>query len=163
MNVQPLDAGHIAKHTAQDFATLASEQGATLRYRCADNLTVSADPDRLRQALAALIDNALRHSHVDVTIEVEAFADGDEVVLAVSDNGPGIGNAAAVELFQRFRRGRSRSEGSGLGLPVVRALAEAHGGRATIENRTEGGARASVRLPRATYARPALQPQLGVT
>jgi signal transduction histidine kinase len=148
MNLQRIDAGVIAKQTASDFSTLACEAGATVVCHKEPNLPVIADADRLRQALAALIDNALRHTREGVIVVVGARLDAGDVLISVSDDGPGIDPGIATELFQRFRRGHSRSEGSGLGLTVVRALAEAFGGTVRIEA-TAGGARICMRLPRA--------------
>jgi signal transduction histidine kinase len=151
MNLQRIDAGVLAKQTACDFSTLACESGATVVCHKEPDLPVIADADRLRQALAALIDNALRHTREGVIVVVGAKSDGDDVVISVSDDGPGIDPDIAAELFQRFRRGRTRSEGSGLGLTVVRALAEAFGGTVRIEAPTSG-ARICLRLPLATSA-----------
>lgn len=151
MNLHRLDAGAVAKATACDFSILAGEAGASVVCQCESDLMVVADADRLRQVLAALIDNALRHTRAGVTVRVEAKADAGSVLLAVSDDGPGIDPALAAELFQRFRRCRTRSEGSGLGLAVVRALTEAFGGTVRIENAAVG-ARICLRLPRAPTA-----------
>jgi signal transduction histidine kinase len=108
------------------------------------------DPDRLRQILAALVDNALRHTSPGVTVMLDARAGDGWSEVSVSDNGPGWPPEAgdgAVELFGRFARGETRGDGSGLGLSVVRALAEAHGGSARLEVCDGGGARAVVRFP----------------
>jgi signal transduction histidine kinase len=101
----------------------------------------------VRQALAALIDNALRHAGAGVCVRIEARATGDSITITVTDNGPGIDSTLASELFGRFRRGHTRSDGSGLGLTVVRALAEAHGGTASLGNAEQGGTQATLRLP----------------
>ena len=153
LNLQRIDVGRLARNVANDFSTLACESGATVTASCDESLFVSADPDRVRQVLGALIDNALRHTREGVVIQVEARAEAGSVALIVSDDGPGIDPATASELFSRFRRGAARGDGSGLGLTVVRALAEAHGGTASLANRGGGangtscGLRAIVRLP----------------
>lgn len=162
INLQRIDAGTIARNTACDFSTLACEAGATVLCHCESNLMVLADADRLRQALAALIDNALRHTREGVIVRVEARAEAGNVVLSVSDDGPGIDPAMAAELFQRFRRGRTRSEGSGLGLAVVRALTEAFGGTVRIE-KAAIGARICLTLPRAPSAAAAQEKSTGGT
>jgi signal transduction histidine kinase len=147
MSMRRLDAGQLVRQTACEFSTLASEYGATMQCRADLGLEVMADAGRLRQALAALIDNALRHTRKGVALLVEGYRDGSQVVLAVSDDGPGIDPAMAQQLFQRFRRGHTRSEGSGLGLAVVRALAIAHRGSVVIERSSGGGARVCIALP----------------
>jgi signal transduction histidine kinase len=103
--------------------------------------------------LVNLVDNAVRYAAS--TVSVTARADGQWVVLAVSDDGPGIPRAEAERVFDRFTRlddARSRDPadgaGSGLGLAIVRATAAAHGGAAWLED-AGPGLRAMVRLPAA--------------
>lgn len=149
LNLRTADLAELVLRVAHDFSTLACESGATVRADTADRLLVRIDPDRIRQALAALIDNALRHTRPGVNVRIAAQAQDEWIVISVSDDGPGIDSSAAADLFGRFRRGRTRSDGSGLGLTVVRALAEAHGGTASLDNAEQGGARAVIKLPRA--------------
>lgn len=148
MNLQRLDAGDLARRTAEEFSTLACETGSRVIPRCDVGLFVTADPDRLRQILAALIDNALRHTRAGVNILVEARHSEGDILLSVVDDGPGIDPTLRNQLFQRFRRGRTGGEGSGLGLAVVRALTEALGGIVGIAAAPRG-AHFWVRLPRA--------------
>ncbi len=148
LNRRAVDLGELVCRVADDFSTIACESGATVRADARGLLVANVDPDRVRQALAALIDNALRHTRPGVNVRVGAQPDGEWITITVSDDGPGIDAAAAAELFGRFRRGRTRSDGSGLGLTVVRALAEAHGGTASLGNCDRGGALAILKLPR---------------
>jgi two-component system, OmpR family, sensor kinase len=154
---QPLDLNEIAVRAASDFEALASEQGAQVTAVPGAAVWVDADPDRLRQAIAALMDNALRHGGQGVKIELRAILEGQDAVLIVDDDGPGVPAADIGELFARFRRGETRGDGSGLGLSVVRALAEAHGGSATLAARPGGGARATLRLPALQLVREAAE------
>lgn len=110
----------------------------------AQQLSVRGDPTRLRQALANLVDNALRYGG---TVAIEARADGGRVVIDVSDDGPGVDPALDL-----FAQGVSGSGSSGLGLYVARAVAEAHGG--SLHLLTHGGPGATFRLslPRASVA-----------
>jgi signal transduction histidine kinase len=147
LNLERTDIGELIARVVHDFSSLACESGATVRACAESNLHVACDCDRIRQAIAALIDNALRHTKPGVEIIVEARAESDWVVLTVTDDGPGIDPTSAADLFRRFRRGKTRGDGSGLGLTVVRALAEAHGGTAQLGNGERGGARAELRLP----------------
>jgi signal transduction histidine kinase len=113
-----------------------------------------ADPDRLAQALRNLINNAVDHTEPStgvVRVEVE-FAPDDAIRIAVLDDGPGIPPAEVDRIFQRFHRtGAARTSefgGAGLGLAIVRAIAEAHGGEAAAANTgIDGGARFELRLP----------------
>lgn len=147
LDLQEVDVSRLAVGVAHDFSTLACEQGATVRARPSPPVFALCDPDRVRQALAALIDNALRHTRPEVNILVETAEEAGSVLLKVSDDGPGIDPSIAGALFGRFRRGATRGEGSGLGLTVVRALALAQGGDAWLDSAATGGARAVVRLP----------------
>ncbi len=150
LNLCALDLGELVRRVAHDFSTIACESGATVCVEASCGLAARVDPDRIRQALAALIDNALRHAGAGVCVRVEARATGDWTTITVTDNGPGIDSGMAAELFGRFRRGHTRSDGSGLGLTVVRALAEAHGGTASLSNAEQGGTQATLRLPHTT-------------
>lgn len=148
---QPMNLRECAARVANDFDALAAERGASVRALPGPPVPIQADPDRLRQILAALVDNALRHTRpgVQVTLDarlVDAGAGEGWAEVSVLDDGPGLPDASA-ELFGRFARGETRGDGTGLGLSVVRALAEAHGGSARLEPGEAGGARAVVRLP----------------
>ena len=117
------------------FADRATRAGRAIVVEDGD-VTISADPLRLRQALGNLVDNALRHGAGDVVLR--AAADDGGVALEVSDGGAGFAPDIADRAFERFARGdvaRTRG-GTGLGLAIVRAIAEAHGGSATLEGST---------------------------
>ena len=117
------------------FAERAARDGRAIHVTNGD-VTLIADPLRIRQALGNLVDNALRHGGGDVTLS--AHADDGGVALEVSDDGPGFAPDIESRAFERFARGdhaRTRG-GTGLGLAIVRAIAEAHGGRATLDGAT---------------------------
>ena len=103
---------------------------------------VLADPERLLQCLAALVDNALAYSHG--TIEIALTRSHQQVIWHVRDRGPGVAEGEQSAIFERFVRGAAaaggRQRGSGLGLAVVRLLMEAMGGGVGVENRVDGGA-----------------------
>jgi signal transduction histidine kinase len=112
---------------------------------------VHADPQRLRQMLICLLDNARRYASEGGVVRIETRLEGGTGVLRVLDRGPGFPPGGAERAFERFWRSeasRSRQTGgSGLGLSVVRAIADAHGGQAHAANRPDGGAVLEVRLP----------------
>ncbi|HEY2440608.1 MAG TPA: ATP-binding protein, partial [Solirubrobacteraceae bacterium] len=122
---------------------------------------LTADPDRLAQALRNLIRNAVEHTsepHGLVRLEVEAGPAG-RVLFVVIDDGPGIAPDQLGRVFERFHRtdsDRSRTAGgAGLGLSIVLAIAEAHGGIARAVKTSTGGARLELELPGLHDVRPA--------
>lgn len=120
----------------QAFAPSLAEKGFRLHQELDADLQVECDAIRIRQALMALLENALRHADPGV-LRVRLQRVGDDCRLSVEDDGPGVNSALTADLFESFRRGdpsRSRkSGGSGLGLAVVKAIAEAHGGQAIYQ------------------------------
>jgi len=111
----------------------------------------------LRRALDNLLENAVRYSPRGATVTLRTSVVGDEVVIAVLDEGPGFTPGFLPHAFERFRRAddaRSRGDGgTGLGLAIVLAVAEAHGGTAAAANRPEGGAIVTVTIPHRRSAR----------
>ena len=109
-------------------------------------LDIEGDGARLRQAVAALLDNAARHG--GGADRVTLTRDGPEAVLEVMDRGPGLTEADARQVFDRFfRKEGAQTEGSGLGLSVVRAIALGHAGRVQARARPGGGTVFEFRLP----------------
>jgi heavy metal sensor kinase len=121
-------------------------------------LVAEIDPDRMRQAVSNLIENAVRHSQTGDAVTVSGRSEGDTLVIQVADHGPGFPPDFLPHAFERFRRaGSSRSRdygGAGLGLAIVRSVAAAHGGSASAENRASGGAVVAVRVPAAVTRLP---------
>jgi signal transduction histidine kinase len=104
--------------------------------------TIRIDSEALRAALDALIENAVKHTEPDEAVELSAVALGDDLVIEVADGGIGVPPDAIDRIFDRFARGddaRTRSAGgAGLGLSIVKAVAQAHGGEATVSARDKG-------------------------
>ncbi len=111
-----------------------------------ENLTVVADPDRLHQLLANLLDNAARHSPSGGEVRLSAERLGDDVLLAVADEGPGIAAADRSAVFERFTTSAAHSSGTGLGLTISRWVAQLHGGAIAVAD-SERGCRIHVTLP----------------
>ncbi len=115
-----------------------------------------ADPDMLMRVFSNLCDNALRHSPTGGTVVIEARQQGNFLEVAVTDSGKGIPPEALARVFDRFYRvdtsRQVRTGGSGLGLTIVRAIVEAHGGTIRAENAPHGGARFIFSLPIADKA-----------
>jgi len=134
------------------FESRAGAVGVGLESTVKPGLRARVDESRLRQALDNLIDNAVRFAGKDATVKVTAHAEsGDQLVLSVADSGPGFPPeflAQAFEPFSRADAGRTREEGgAGLGLAIVQAVAEAHGGTVVARNQPGGGAIVEVSIP----------------
>jgi signal transduction histidine kinase len=142
-----LDAAELLASGARRFEARAKEAGRELRVAEPDGLTLHADRLRVEQALANLVDNALRHGEGPVELAAEPAGDG--VRLHVRDRGPGFDASLDGQAFERFTRGdRARSRGgTGLGLAIVDAIARSHGGSAGADARDGGGADAWIELP----------------
>lgn len=115
-----------------------------------EQVTAMVDEVRLRQCVLALLQNARRYG--GPTIRVAVAATPERVTIAVEDDGPGMSPAEKSTAFDRFFRGPNASEraieGSGLGLPVVKSIVEAHGGSVRLEDNPGGGLRAVIDMPR---------------
>jgi signal transduction histidine kinase len=125
------------------FADRAAQRHRSISVEVEDGLRLKGDPLRVRQALGNLVDNALRHGDGEIVLRSRRANTGVE--LEVSDQGAGFEPAIADRAFERFARGDEArtSGGAGLGMAIVRAVAEAHGGRAEI---VPGGDGATVRI-----------------
>jgi signal transduction histidine kinase len=131
------------------YEDAAEEKGLSLAGSAEPGLAVRADRSRIRQVLANLLDNAVKFTGSPGSVTIEARADGTDALFRVADTGPGIAPEDLPHIWDRLYRGdKSRSErGLGLGLALVRAVVEAHGGSVSAET-GPGGAVFLVRLPR---------------
>jgi two-component system sensor histidine kinase BaeS len=148
----PVDVRALLRDVAHDFEARATSTSVRLSAATGDPLTASVDRDRLRQALAAIVDNALRFAPHGSEVLLEARREPDgSVRLAVRDTGPGIPPGDLPHVFERFYQAddaRDRTTAtSGLGLSIVRAIARAHGGAAGAANLPDGGAEVWVSVP----------------
>jgi two-component system OmpR family sensor kinase len=152
------DAGRAAAREPVDLSEVVLEAASELESVAGDHpITVSAPPgatltgarDDLHRLVANLLENALRHTDPGTAVEVSVERRDGEVVLAVEDDGPGVPPDVAEKIFERFYRGAGeRSGSSGLGLAIVRAVADAHRGSVALTEPLDGrGARFVVRLP----------------
>jgi two-component system, OmpR family, sensor kinase len=145
-----LDLAAIAAGALEEVQPLAGT--SRIESRLEGQLPLEGNPDELHRLVRNLLENAIRHTPEKTTVELTARRDGDEALLEVLDDGPGIPADMEDDVFDRFVRGEGPADtaaggGSGLGLAIVRAVAEAHGGTVSAGRSTYGGARFSVRLP----------------
>lgn len=138
-----------------DLARLVSEtvggailRGGNVRAEVDPDLPlVDADPLRLKQALDNLVSNALAHSGAVHEVVVSVYREDDQIRLSVTDNGAGVPIAEQERIFEAGVRLDPKRPGSGLGLAVARAVAEAHGGDLTLDSTPGKGATFTLTLP----------------
>lgn len=149
-NASPLEARSPLELTSlvQAVADEMAETGLDVEVEPGPSVVILGDSVALRRLVTNLMENAVKFGG---RARARAFSDGSAAVIQVEDNGPGVREEDRERVFEPFVRvepSRNRETGgAGLGLAVVRSVARAHGGDATLENLPEGGLRASVRLP----------------
>ena len=146
---QAFDLTSVVLDCCRDSA--AVEPGRPLTWDIHERITLVGDEEQLSQLVGNLLGNVRMHTPPGVSCHLDLALEGDEVVLRVTDQGPGIPDEALPLVFDRFYRAdksRSRaSGGSGLGLAIVAAIADAHRGRVHIDSPDGQGTRIEVRLP----------------
>jgi signal transduction histidine kinase len=146
-----MDLARVVGETVARMRPLALARGLSLTAQGADErLPIRGDPDRLRQALTALVDNAIKYTPAPGQVEVRLEREGGFARVAVRDTGPGIPREEVHRIFERFYRGRRHRgdvPGSGIGLAVVRAIVALHGGRVEVAEADGGGAVFAMVLP----------------
>jgi two-component system sensor histidine kinase BaeS len=130
------------------WQSMVEAAGQSLRTDLQDGVWVWADPDRLHQVVGNLLANAVRHCRPGDTVTVTVEAQAAWAVIAVADTGPGIPAAEVPHVFDRFWRAgdRAGTPGTGLGLPVARALVQASGGQISLESEEGVGTVVTIRL-----------------
>jgi signal transduction histidine kinase len=161
-----VDADRVVSETVSSCSALFDAEGFDVAVTVAPHLpVVAADEGALRRAITNLLMNALKHAasgrSVAVDVRAAASATAPGVEIAVSDRGPGIPSEDLGHIFEPFYRGRRATEqqihGNGLGLSLVKRIADAHGGRVTVKSAPGAGATFTLHLP-AAPAQAAVQP-----
>jgi signal transduction histidine kinase len=157
------DAGRITRHEPVDVASVVTEAagelepvsaGHDITVSAPSGATISGARDELHRLALNLLENALRHTDPGTAVEASVERVNGQVVFSVEDDGPGIAPELHDKVFERFFRGAGdRSGSSGLGLAIVRSVAESHQGSVTLEDPLDGrGARFVVRFPAETQS-----------
>lgn len=150
---EPTEVASTLRRVAEGFRARSEACGVAIEVEAPEAVVVDADPEKLRQVLGSLVDNALRYTPDGGTIALAATVEAAGVRFDVRDSGPGVAPEDLPHVFERFYQAdpsRDRARGSsGLGLAIVKALAEAHGGDVGVQNGSPGGADFWIRLPAA--------------
>jgi two-component system, OmpR family, sensor kinase len=147
IKAERIEIGELLERVHDRFATVARERGREIVVESADGLAVELDGLRIEQALGNLVDNALRHG--GGTVRLSARREDGSIVVEVADRGPGFPAGFESSAFERFTRadeGRSGG-GAGLGLAIVRAIAQAHDGSVSVARSDGWGAVVRISLP----------------
>jgi len=147
LHKEPTDVEELITQVVKSFASNFERQAVVTEIEIQPDMSeMEVDHHRLHQVLANLVSNAIHHMPTGGTLIVNAHRDEGEVVIEVSDTGPGIPEEGLEHIFERFVKAGD-SAGTGLGLSIARDLVEAHGGSISAANRAQGGAVLTIRLP----------------
>lgn len=148
---RPFDLADVVEHVLDLAGKEAGEREVTI-HRLLDPAPTAGEPVLVERLVQNLVENAIRHNHADGEVWVSTRSRADRVELVVANTGLPVPHYEIETIFEPFRRlhgDRLRSErGSGLGLSIVRVVAEAHGGTVTASSREEGGLTIAIELPR---------------
>ena len=144
---EPLYVDDLVAECARALRVLADERGVTIQTSGDSEVLLSADTTLLKQLVANLLDNAIRHARSGGAVTAAVARNGNGIAIRVADDGSGIAPEDRDRVFERFVRLDGTSQGAGLGLPIARWIAEAHGGTLTLESSGPGGSCFAVVLP----------------
>jgi signal transduction histidine kinase len=144
----PVDLRALLQGACEAWLAQARQRGIELELRVDEGVGVEVDSDRVRRAVGNLVDNALRHTPAGGSVRIGATVAGPELRIEVEDSGPGFDPGMLPDAFQPYVRGDAEAavSGAGLGLAIVQAVAESHGGGAVAENLPGGGARVTMTM-----------------
>jgi signal transduction histidine kinase len=157
LRMRPTELAPLIDEVVRTMRAQTASAGQSLNEQVEPGLPeVNVEPDRIRQILVNLITNAHEYSPEGASIGVSARVVGDELEIAVTDDGPGIPETQLEHIFERFTRGEAgltqRVGGTGLGLAISKSLVELHGGTITVESLPSQGSTFRFRLPLAPAA-----------
>ncbi|MGF6753792.1 sensor histidine kinase [Paraburkholderia sp. GAS42] len=133
-----VDLVALIANVLEELIAFAQAREIDLGAELDDGLYVTGDEALTAALLTNLVDNALRYTQTGGRVTVQAHRSHDRVIVRVIDNGPGIRNEAKARVFERFYRASSNADGTGLGLPIVREIAQRQGGTVTLETGEHG-------------------------
>jgi signal transduction histidine kinase len=156
LSIERFDLGDLIRDVLDLYQIVAEEKQITLHAQVPEGLFLEADRIRLQQVLANLVDNAIKYTPAGGKVEISASSNANRAWLAVKDTGMGIPAEELPRIWERLYRGdKSRSQkGLGLGLCLVKAVVQAHGGQVEVSSHPGEGSVFTAILPR---SRPPLE------
>ena len=152
LSMEPLDIKAELEDAVYTYKEFFRRKGLTLEYdECEEELPIlEGDPQRLRQVFCNLLDNADKHGGSGKRVDVSIRPEGDMVLIAIRDYGPGIPEEELPHVKYKFYKGSSKARGSGIGLAVCEEIVTRHNGTLTMANAEGGGCVATIALPLGT-------------
>lgn len=151
MDPKPVSLHPLVSELVTDGVLLGQRSQLEIQLSHCEPVTIQGDPNRLRQLLLNLLDNAIRYNHPKGWVKVSLRATGSGAHFQISNSGPGIPPDQLPRVFDRFYRGNlaqtRENEGFGLGLSLCQSIVQAHGGSIRIESSPESGTQVHVHLP----------------
>lgn len=151
VTIEPIDVADVVERAVADLQQVAGNRGIALSFRPEGSCRVRVQPNSLRRAVVALLDNALAHTPPGGEVEVVASCQANNAVVAVSDTGSGIVGVDQSRIFERFVRTNAVGTGGqrsfGIGLALVREIAAGAGGNVEIAGTGPGGTTMKMTLP----------------
>ncbi len=149
LEIVPTDLGALVTDVMELYEDIASEKEITVERQLEENFLAAVDPARMRQVFANLMDNALKYTPHGGRVVISSQREDGRVSVCFRDNGIGISEKDLLHIWDRLYRGdKSRNEhGLGLGLSLVKAIVEAHGGRVEVKSTPHEGSEFRVILP----------------
>jgi signal transduction histidine kinase/DNA-binding NarL/FixJ family response regulator len=149
---EPIEIPDLVREVVEASRPLVDKKGQSVEVDAPESLAVSGDPDRLREAIDNLVSNAVKYSPIGGRIAIAVRREDDEILISVSDNGPGLSPEDMTRLFGRFQRLSAKptagESSTGLGLSIVKRIIELHGGQVTADSPGGGrGTTFTVALP----------------
>lgn len=149
LDLQPTDLCQLLREVIELYEFVAEEKQIQIRSDLPDTCPATVDSNRVRQVFANLLDNALKYTPAGGSVRISAETRPDGALVRIRDNGIGIPQPEHDRIWNRLYRGdKSRSQrGLGLGLSLVKAIVEAHGGRVTVQSEPGDGSEFAVQFP----------------
>lgn len=149
LDLKVFDLTTVIEETVDVYSYLAEEKDLTIQRRVPSNLRLEADPNRIRQVIGNLLDNAIKYTPAGGKVELNAHVDGKDTVITVKDTGIGIPREDLPRIWDRLFRGDQSGSvgGLGLGLSLVKAVVEAHGGKVEVTSEPIRGSVFTICIP----------------